>query len=128
LARAFELPPTSYAFALYLENIAQYEPTRPYRPMPKFPATKRDIAVVVDAGVSAAELMDAARNSGAAYLESVLAFDEYQGPQIGAGKKSVALSANFRKPDATITDEEANASKDAIVAELKKRFGAALRE
>jgi phenylalanyl-tRNA synthetase beta chain len=128
LARAFELPQTTYAFALYLENIAQHKPVVQYRPLPKFPATKRDIAVVVDASVPAGDLMDVARASGAAYVESVRAFDEYQGPQIGAGKKSVALSVVLRKPDGTITDEEANASKDAIVAALKARFGAALRE
>jgi phenylalanyl-tRNA synthetase beta chain len=128
LARAFELPQTTYAFALYLENVAQHKPVAHYRPLPKFPATKRDIAVVVDANVPAGDLMDAARASGAAYVESVRAFDEYQGPQIGAGKKSVALSVVLRKPDATITDEDANASKDAIVAALKARFGATLRE
>jgi phenylalanyl-tRNA synthetase beta chain len=128
LAQAFELPQTSYAFALYLENIAQHKPVAGYHPLPKFPATKRDIAVVVDANVPAGDLMETARAIGAAYVESVRAFDEYQGPQIGAGKKSVALSVVLRKLDATITDEEANASKDAIVAALKTRFGAALRE
>jgi phenylalanyl-tRNA synthetase beta chain len=128
LARAFELPQATYAFALYLENIAQHKPIEHYRPLPRFPATKRDIAVVVDANVPAGDLMEAARGSGAPYVESVRAFDEYQGPQIGAGKKSVALSVVLRKPEATITDEEANESKDAIVAALKARFGAALRE
>jgi phenylalanyl-tRNA synthetase beta chain len=128
LARAFELPPTTYAFALYLENIPHYKPVARYRPLPKFPATTRDIAVVVDAGVSAGELTNAARTSGAPFLESVRAFDEYQGPQIGRGRKSVALSVVLRKPDATITDDEANSSKDAIVAVLASRFGATLRE
>lgn len=128
LARAFELPQTTYAFALYLENMAQYKPVVQYRPLPKFPATKRDIAVVVDASIAAGDFMNAIRSSGTPYCESVRAFDEYQGPQIGPGKKSIALTVTLRKPDATITDEEANASKDAIVAILRDRFGATLRE
>ena len=128
LSRAFELPQTTYAFALYLENIAQDKPVVQYRPLPRFPATKRDIAVVVDAGVAAGDLMNTIRSSGTPYCESVRPFDEYQGPQIGAGKKSIALTVTLRKPDATITDEEANASKDAIVAILRDRFGATLRE
>ncbi len=128
LARAFELPQTTYAFALYLENIPQRAPVVQYRSLPKFPATKRDIAVVVDAGIAAGDLMKAMRSSSTPYCESVRAFDEYQGPQIGAGKKSIALTVVLRKPDATITDEEANASKDAIVAILRDRFGATLRE
>jgi len=128
LARAFGLPQSSYAFALYLENLAQRQPIEQYRPILKFPATKRDIAVVVPAEVSAGELMAAARESGAPFFERVHAFDEYRGPQIGEGRKSVALQVVLRRLDATITDEEANASTAAIVAVLSKRFGATLRD
>jgi phenylalanyl-tRNA synthetase beta chain len=128
LARAYELPQTTYAFSLYLENIPQHRPVERYAPLPKFPSTRRDIAVVVDVGVSAGDLTDAIKASGAAHLESVRAFDEYQGPQIGTGKKSVAIAMILRKRDGTITDAEANASKDAVVAELHQRFKATLRE
>jgi phenylalanyl-tRNA synthetase beta chain len=127
LARAFDLPHFSYAFALYLENIAQHRPVERYKPMPKFPATKRDIAVVVSEDVPAGDLMAAVRDSGAPFFESVRAFDEYRGRQTGVGRKSVALTVVLRKSDATITDEEANASTSAIVAALAKRFSATLR-
>jgi phenylalanyl-tRNA synthetase beta chain len=127
LARAFELPESSYAFALYLENIAQRPPVEQYKPLPKFPATKRDIAVVVPEDVHAADLMNAVRESGASFFESVRAFDEYRGQQIGAGRKSIAMTIVLRKNDATITDEEANASTETVVATLAKRFGATLR-
>jgi phenylalanyl-tRNA synthetase beta chain len=128
LSRAFDLPEWSYAFAVYLESLAQYPPVRQYRAVAKFPATKRDIAVVVGDEVSAGDLMAAVRESGAPFLENVRAFDEYRGRQIGKGRKSIALAIVLRKPEATITDEEANASTGSIVAVLVKRFGASLRE
>jgi phenylalanyl-tRNA synthetase beta chain len=128
LARAYELPHTTYAFALYLERLKQERPVVAYRTLPKFPATKRDIALVVDAAVTAGELVQAIRESNAPHLESASPFDEYQGKQIGAGKKSIAISLVLRNPDATLTDEQANASVEVIVSALQERFGATLRE
>ena len=127
LARAFELPSSSYAFALYPENLPQYAPTRTFVPLPRFPATKRDIAVIVPEDVSAGDLMAAVLGSGITYVEQVQAFDEYRGRQVGDGRKSIALQVTLRRPDGTITDEEANVSTASIVAALGKRFGAVLR-
>ena len=128
LARAYELPSSSYAFALYLENLPQYPSTRAFTPLPRFPATKRDIAVVVPAELPASDLVAGVGESGAPYVEEVQAFDEYRGRQIGEGRKSVALQITLRRADGTLTDEEANASTVAIVAALVQRFGATLRD
>ncbi|MBC5805391.1 MAG: phenylalanine--tRNA ligase subunit beta [Candidatus Eremiobacter antarcticus] len=127
LASAYELPLATYAFALYLENIPRRKPVEQYRPLPKFPAVKRDIAVVIDEAVPAGDVVEAAAASGAGHLEHVTAFDEYSGRQIGEGKKSVALTLTFRKADGTITDEEANSLQGAVVATLAQAFGATLR-
>lgn len=127
LARAFELPALTYAFSLYPENLPQYLGTRRFTPLPRFPATKRDIAVIVPEEVAAGDLMDAVAHSGAAYVENVQAFDEYRGRQVGEGRKSIALQITLRRLDSTITDEEANASTEAVVAVLSRRFGAMLR-
>lgn len=127
LARAYDLPDRTYAFMLYLENLPRTPPVLPYRPLPKFPGTQRDIAVVVDESVEAGALMDAVRSAGAPSFEDVSAFDEYRGPQVPAGKKSVALTVRLRKTDTTITDAEADASLSAIVAVLRAKFGATLR-
>ncbi|HKW44877.1 MAG TPA: hypothetical protein VJN22_04410, partial [Candidatus Eremiobacteraceae bacterium] len=127
LARAYDLPSATYAFMLYLENLPQNRPVVKFIPLPKFPGTVRDIAVVVDEGVSARDLSDAAAADGQGLLERVAAFDEYRGPQVGPGKKSIALSVGFRKPDATITDAEADAAVEKIVSGLRARFHAELR-
>ena len=127
LARAFDVPASTYAFSIYLENVGQIRPVQSYRRLPKFPATRRDLALVVADDVPAEALLAAVRASGAAFFESVDAFDEYRGPQVGEGRKSVALSIVLRRCDATITDDEANASAQTIVALLAARFGAQLR-
>ena len=98
LARAYDLPPATYAFFLYLENIPQYPPVQHYEALPKFPGTTRDIAVVVDERYGAGELTAAALETAAPYLVSVEAFDEYRGPKLGAGKKSLALRIVLRRP------------------------------
>jgi phenylalanyl-tRNA synthetase beta chain len=127
LARAFELPESSYAFMLYLENLPKQRPVLPYRPLARYPGTQRDIAVVVDEGVSAGELMEAIRAVGAPAFEDVAAFDEYRGPQVPSGRKSVALRISLRKADATITDAEAEASLSSLLVALHQRFNATLR-
>lgn len=127
LARAYELPPSSYAFMLYLEHLPRERPVPSYAPLPKFPGTRRDIAVVVDEAVAASSLIAAIRQAAVPDLEGVTAFDEYRGPQVAAGKKSIALALRLRKPDATITDAQADAAQRVALAALAKRFGASLR-
>ena len=127
LARAYELPASSYAFFLFLEALPKGRPVAPFRPLPRFPGTSRDIAVVVDESVTAGELMRAACEAGAPAFESVRAFDEYRGAQIGPGKKSVALTVSLRKADATMTDAQADAAMNVIMSALRAKFGATLR-
>lgn len=127
LADAYDLPETTYAFMLYLENLPRLRPVRAYVPLPRFPGTRRDIAMIVSEDVFAGDLVREVREASAPAFESVRAFDEYVGPQVGAGKKSVALAIEFRRPDATITDAEADASVKTIVDRLTRTFGAVLR-
>ena len=54
-------------------------------------------------------------------------FDVYEGPQVGEGRKSLALHLVFQAPDRTLTDAEADAARERIVDALSERFGATLR-
>jgi phenylalanyl-tRNA synthetase beta chain len=51
-------------------------------------------------------------------------FDEYRGPQVGDGKKSLAVRITLQSDEATLTDQEADAALARIVVALRKRFGA----
>ena len=92
-----------------------------------FPVAKEDVALVVDDSVAAADVEAALREGAGEYLESVRLFDVYTGPQVGAGKKSLAYALRFRAPDRTLTEHEAGAARDAAVALAAERYGAVQR-
>jgi phenylalanyl-tRNA synthetase beta chain len=96
------------------------EPTR-------FPPVLLDLAVVVPEQVEAAEVMELARSAGGSALVDVRVFDVYRGEQAGEGRKSLALSLTFLRPDRTLTQDEAVAARDAIAAALQRRLGAEVR-
>ena len=90
-----------------------------------FPAALRDLAVVVPAEVTAAAVRAATLAGGGELLHEADVFDLFEGEQVGEGKKSMALSLEFRAPDRTLTDEEVEAARESIKAELEKIGGAA---
>ncbi|WP_127532603.1 phenylalanine--tRNA ligase subunit beta [Paenibacillus kobensis] len=99
-----------------------------YKPLPRFPAMERDIAVVVDAGVEAGRLTETARETAGELLESIRVFDVYTGEKLGADKKSVALSLVYRHRERTLTDEEITELHGAVVVKIEQTFGAELRK
>ena len=92
-----------------------------------FPAVRQDIAVSVADEVEAGALVEAALEAGGGELREARVFDVYHGEQLGKGRKSVALHLAFQAPDRTLTDEEAAALREKVVAALVERFGAELR-
>ena len=101
------------------------EPT--YKPLPRFPAMTRDIAVVCDSSVTAAALTDTMYEAGGDYLESVRLFDVYTGTGIPEGKRSVAFSLTIRAKDQTLTDEHSDEIVKSILTKLEKTHGAVIR-
>ncbi|MBR1592056.1 MAG: phenylalanine--tRNA ligase subunit beta [Ruminococcus sp.] len=88
-----------------------------YSPLPKFPAASRDLSLIVDDEVPAAELERAITKAVGKILEKVTLFDVYKGKQIADGKKSVSYSITMRSHEGTLTDEQAdNAVKKALKA------------
>lgn len=99
-----------------------------YRALPRYPSADRDLAVVVDASVPGAALIEAIRRAGGEGLESVSIFDVYTGERLGSGKKSVALALVYRHAERTLTDEEVAEAHGRVLAELEQSFGAELRK
>ena len=98
-----------------------------YQDVITYPAVKQDLAFVVDEAVAAGDLIAAAREAAGPELRDLHVFDVYRGEQVGDGKKSIALAAAFQSPERTLTDEDAAAVRDRIVAALAAQFGAELR-
>lgn len=97
-----------------------------YKPLPKFPAAVRDLAIVCDENLPVAELEKAIKRAVGNTLESVTLFDVYKGKQIAEGKKSVAYSIAMRSHEGTLTDEQSDAAVKRVLKELEK-LGAELR-
>ncbi len=100
---------------------------RTYTPLPKYPASTRDIALLVEKTVESGKIMSVIEENGTEILESVKLFDVYEGEQIEAGYKSMAYALSFRSLERTLTDDEVNAVYDKILEALKSETGAELR-
>ena len=92
-----------------------------YRPLPRYPAVERDLALVCDEALPVAEIKDTIRRSGGRHLESVELFDVYQGAQIEQGKKSVAFSLRFRGTDGTLSDGDIEPALQKIFRNLQEK-------
>ena len=94
--------------------------------LPKFPASTRDMAVVVSEAVAASDLEKAIWETGCELLSDVKIFDVYQGGQIAEGYKSIAFALTFQA-DRTLTVEEVGAEYDRIFGTLQQKFDASMR-
>ncbi|MBD2848452.1 phenylalanine--tRNA ligase subunit beta [Paenibacillus sp. IB182496] len=118
----------TYVFELELEPLCDAADFGiVYRQLPRYPSSRRDLAVVVDSGVAAGSLKASIAATAGAWLESVEVFDVYTGERLGAGKKSVALALVYRHPERTLTDEEIAELQERVVGELAHSFDAHLR-
>lgn len=99
-----------------------------FKPLPKFPVSSRDLAIVVKEKVPAGEVLDTMKQIGGNLLEDLELFDIYKGGQIAKGYKSMAFSLTFRAQNRTLTDVEVNEIIERIKDELSKKYDASLRE
>ena len=97
-------------------------------PLSRFPAVRRDIAVVVDDEVSAGALTDVVLSAAPDIIRQVVIFDIYRGPGIEAGRKSVAFSLILQETSRTLTDDDADTVTRSAVRRLQENFAAVLRE
>jgi phenylalanyl-tRNA synthetase beta chain len=89
-----------------------------YRDVISYPALSQDLAVVLPADVPAAQVLAVVRSAARELLDEVSVFDVYSGPQVGEGRRSLALSLAFRASDRTLTDEDVVPVRERIVAAL----------
>ena len=98
-----------------------------FSPLPKFPSSWRDLALVVPETVSHEQVTDVLRSEGGVELRDLTLFDLYRGPHVPEGHRSLAYRLNFRNNERTMTDEEVSGKIALILATLKKRFSIAPR-
>lgn len=123
----YEIGTKAYVAKLNIpELMAAAETKITYKPLPKFPATTRDLSVTVDDEMPVAEIEKAIKGAVGKILEKVTLFDVYKGKQIEEGKKSVSYSISMRSHDGTLTDEQADSAMKKVLKALSA-IGAELR-
>lgn len=121
----FEVPAKVYLFEINLPALLPLIKQKIYHAIPKFPATIRDIALVVDIGVTHQKVVDIIK--GFSLVIDVALFDVYAGEQVPAGKKSLAYRLTFQSPNNTLTDQRVDSVQQAILKKLASELGATMR-
>ncbi|HET7650061.1 MAG TPA: phenylalanine--tRNA ligase subunit beta [Gammaproteobacteria bacterium] len=127
IAQQLDIPPSLYLFEMALEplmasNIPQFAP------ISRFPAIRRDIAVVVSESIAAETLVRVASSAAPELVRQVLLFDIYRGPGIDSGRKSVALGLILQDSSRTLTDDAADAAMVQVIERLRRELGATIRD
>ena len=118
-----------YCCELMFDAIMRHADTEiVYTPLPKYPSTSRDIALLVDEDMAVGKIEEVIRKHGKKILENVKLFDVYRGKQVEEGKKSVAFTLTYRDKDKTLTDDEVAAVHNDVLNALKDKLNAVLRE
>ena len=120
LAAAHVLPQPSVAFELDAGPLVEgsIRGRESYHDLTTYPAVLEDLAVVIDDSTPASTVLEAVESAGGELLASARVFDVYEGPQVGEGKRSLALRLEFRAPDRTLTDAEVAAPRGTIIEAL----------
>jgi phenylalanyl-tRNA synthetase beta chain len=99
-----------------------------FKPLPAFPASARDVALVVPEGVTHDQVLLAVKKSRAEFLEAVELFDVFRGRNIAEGSKSLAYAFTYRHAERTLREDEVNASHAKVIAALRNDLGAVIRD
>ena len=128
MASAFDLDERAWALLVDVAVLREASAGPPsFTAWSDYPAALRDLAVVVDEGVTQAEVLETIQRAGRPLLASVRMFDEYRGEQIAAGKRSLAYALSYAAPDRTLTDKQADKAHNRVIRALQHRLGADLR-
>ena len=128
VAEKMELPPGVFAFEVdfgALEKVARLSPQ--FRPLPRYPAVLRDLAVVVPVSMQAAEVREVIREVGQPLVEDAALFDVYTGTPLPVGQKNLAFALTYRSAERTLRDDEVHEAHGRIVEEVQRRLGGQLR-
>ena len=119
-----------YVFEVDLDKVADcyMGEELSFRPIPRFPSVRRDIAIVVDEDLPVGDILGEIRRLDSSLIEGVTIFDVFKGGAVEKGKKSVALAMIMRAVDKTLTDEDVNRLQAKTLERLNLAFGAELRK
>ena len=126
VSEVFELAETAYLIEIDLDRLASFIATlKKYQPIPRYPSTSRDIALLVDEQITYQQICAIIQDFS--LVNSVTLFDLYVGEQVPAGKKSLAFRIGYRSSAHTLTDSEVDKVQEQILDRLQRDLRASLR-
>ena len=129
LARQYDLRDAVLLAELNLDQLlARRNTGKSFRTLPAFPAIRRDVAMILPEATSHDAILQVVKQAKPENLEWVELFDVFRGKNVPHGQKSVAYAFTYRHAERTLTDTEVNAAQEKLVAQLKQRLQAAVRE
>ncbi|MDA0806094.1 MAG: phenylalanine--tRNA ligase subunit beta [Proteobacteria bacterium] len=126
LQRHFGFPSKAYLFELDTAALVE-GPLPAASALSRYPEVSRDLAVVVSTGIAAGDLASCIRVNAGDDLTELTTFDVYEGPGVGAGRKSIAFGLTWQHPSRTLSDEEISAIITKCIKALESEFNAELR-
>ncbi|MEK7678345.1 MAG: phenylalanine--tRNA ligase subunit beta [Verrucomicrobiota bacterium] len=129
LARHYDLRDAVLLAELDLDALlARRNTAKSFKPLPAFPAIRRDVAMIVPEATTHEAVLHTVRQAKPQNLESAELFDVFRGQNVPPGLKSVAYAFIYRSADRTLTDAEVNAAHDKLVEQFKQKLQAVVRE
>jgi phenylalanyl-tRNA synthetase beta chain len=126
LAHSYDLDVNTCLFELRFAAIRQGTLAQ-FQPISRYPSIRRDLAIVVDTGVSAADLRHVVADAAGALLQELVFFDVYQGKGVESGRKSIAFGLILQDYSRTLTEQEIESVVARVTGRLDEEFGATLR-
>lgn len=125
--KAFDLNGKTFVFELFISKLMTKQ-LPAAQELSRFPANKRDLAIVVDDAVPAENVLNFIQKVGGNQLVDLKLFDVYYGQGVKTGAKSLAVSLTLQDSGRTLEEKEIAETIDNVVSALQKEFGASLRE
>jgi phenylalanyl-tRNA synthetase beta chain len=128
IVQAYDLDPNTMIVELDAAHLAELGVQRPaFREIPRFPPSRRDLALVVSDDIAAGAVLEAIRGAAGPLAEQVELFDRFVGGSVPKDHSSLAFRVVYRAEDRTLTDVEVDERHNLVVAEMQRRFAATLR-
>ena len=129
LAKKYDLRDAVFLAELNLDLLlARRNPAKSFKPLPQFPAIRRDVAMLVPEATTHEAVLQTVKQTKPANLEAVELFDVFRGKNVPEGQKSLAYAFTYRPPDKTLTDAEVNAAHEKLIEQFRQHLQAVVRE
>jgi phenylalanyl-tRNA synthetase beta chain len=128
LAKKYDLRDAVFLAEFNLDLLlSKRNPAKAFKPLPQFPSSRRDVAMLVPETVTHDAVLQAVKQAKPANLETVELFDVFRGKHVPTGQKSLAYAFTYRAADKTLTEAEVNSAHEKILNALKTQLNAELR-